>query len=981
MSTSVSKSRSPVERSYSSASSTTSSRRSGRRKRRRMKHTVMPLKKRPERNAVACDVHRVSNLDHEAMEQSSCFWVAKNVDNPSERSFKEDVFVNKDQDSSDEEMSYLDESRRSQTSGEFAHEFRTDTHETRTETHERFNEYNTDEKENNAKYANEKERTDGKYDEEKNDANYSEEKTFYGVRKGRVKDGNDVERVSSVSSPRNRSRVSSYSDDGQSGFSSEGTGMHVGWTSDVGVSSEQEYSVMTDEESEGGHKRTRRNSKEFYGYRKKDGERVEEEFPARKIRERKSNEENVVIATDVTVTKTTEAENFADNETGDLYETDKYKENAQIDREFYTKEEIEGSRYSEYNSSGVRPGLNARGDFESRYSETPRYKSPEQVDVGDFEPPINDQGEFVSRQYEPSGQNNRRTGGRFPPGKTSTPTGHVYPSSDTELVNFRSFDIDIEQQSDRSLPLGGHKTKTQYYSVEDLIRAAKEEEENLEKADSGSDGPEVPRGYGEYEKYEPPRETRMVDEPVHGSHEDHPDSGSQGDGPASDQPREEPRPNGMDYETSRVIPTSYDVKSQRPLLVSRREKDTDGQEKEDPRDGTVEGNVHSGRYGDSREFYGYRRAEVGNEYEDNNKETLGGEQYGKENDSNRPTEDNKVGSQNGKDVESDDEGEFEESKEFYGYRKPPKHEAEPQDDARQQYDEKKSSSHQSEDRKYEQTNEFYGYRTTKAGGQFPREGIPQYGQKRDNARPPNGDWGQNQEFYGYRQSETSNGFVRPEHEQQQTSDNTTTTHTFKESKQFYGYRTFGSSENISKKGRGGREGQTESREFYGYRTFGSSENISKGRGGREGQIESKEFYGYRTFGSSENVSRDPRGVRDGQIWEESKEFFGFRRRQVVDGQTHFAVSGHQDRPSSPFQRKMEGKPLYLESADHKNQSLETGSYEKRPYENETYDKRPPSNEQPYEGHPYAKQSPFEERPYEKQGTRNNHLRRSALMNV
>lgn len=237
-----------------------------------MKHTVMPLKKRPERNAVACDVHRVSNLDHEAMEQSSCFWVAKNVDSPSERSFKEDVFVNKDQDSSDEEMSFLDETRRSQTSGEFADEFRTDTRETR----ERFDERYTDEKENNAKYANEKEKTAGKYDEEKNDANYSEEKTFYAVRKGRMKDENDLERVSSVSSPRNRSRISSFSDDGQSGFSSEGTGMHVGWTSDVGVSSEHEYSVMTDEESEGGHKRTRRNSKEFYGYRKKEGQGVEE---------------------------------------------------------------------------------------------------------------------------------------------------------------------------------------------------------------------------------------------------------------------------------------------------------------------------------------------------------------------------------------------------------------------------------------------------------------------------------------------------------------------------------------------------------------------------------------------------------------------------------------------------------------------------------------------------------------------------------
>ena len=260
-----------MERSYSSASSTTSSRRSGRRKRRRMKHTVMPLKKRAGKHEVACDVHRVSNLDNEEMEQSACFWVAKNIDDPLERSFKEDVFVNKDQDSSDDEMSYLEDGRQSQNSGEFARELRKEMHESRTDsrydTKYSYAEktFDADEKENNAKYANE---------DEKTDANYSEEKTFYGVRKGKMKDGSQLERVSPIPSPRNRSRISSFSDDGQSGFSSEGTGMHVGWTSDVGVSSGPEYSAMTDEsDGEGGHKRTRRGSKEFYGYRKKDGEK------------------------------------------------------------------------------------------------------------------------------------------------------------------------------------------------------------------------------------------------------------------------------------------------------------------------------------------------------------------------------------------------------------------------------------------------------------------------------------------------------------------------------------------------------------------------------------------------------------------------------------------------------------------------------------------------------------------------------------
>ena len=236
-----------------------------------MKHTVMPLKKRAGKQEVACDVHRVSNLDNEEMEQSACFWVAKNIDDPLERSFKEDVFVNKDQDSSDDEMSYLEDGRQSQNSGEFAHELRKETNESRTDsrydTKYSYEEktFDADEKENNAKYANE---------DEKTDANYSEEKTFYGVRKSKMEDGSQLERVSPIPSPRNRSRISSFSDDGQSGFSSEGTGMHVGWTSDVGVSSGPEYSAMTDEsDGEGGHKRTRRGSKEFYGYRKKDGEK------------------------------------------------------------------------------------------------------------------------------------------------------------------------------------------------------------------------------------------------------------------------------------------------------------------------------------------------------------------------------------------------------------------------------------------------------------------------------------------------------------------------------------------------------------------------------------------------------------------------------------------------------------------------------------------------------------------------------------
>lgn len=155
-----------------------------------------------------------------------------------------------------------------------------------------------DEKENDAKYANEiknnakysnEDRFDEKYSNEreaqakypneaeigekyagKNDI-FSEEKTFYGVRKGRIDDSGDQNHTSPTPSPRSRSRLSSFSDDGRSGFSSEGTGMHVGWTSDVGVSSGPEYSGITDEESdgEGGRRGTIKGRKEVHEYGQK----------------------------------------------------------------------------------------------------------------------------------------------------------------------------------------------------------------------------------------------------------------------------------------------------------------------------------------------------------------------------------------------------------------------------------------------------------------------------------------------------------------------------------------------------------------------------------------------------------------------------------------------------------------------------------------------------------------------------------------
>jgi hypothetical protein len=692
------------------------------------------------------------------------------------------------------------------------------------------------------------------------------------------------------------------------------------------------------------------------------------EFPARKIRDKNDDEEGVVMATDVTATKTTEVESFEDN-----YYESKRKENVEIDREFYTKEEIESSRYTTYNGRNVPPGTNPREVFEPRVSEPRHYDPSEQVKDGEFDPPINAQGEFEPRisdpQYhEPSEHVPQGKEGFLPGAKTSTPTRHVHPSSDTELVNFRSFDVDVDRYSDRSLPLGGHKTKTQYYSVEDLIRASQEtnvetnietnvetnietkEETNTEmnmerkvetkvkKEDSGSDGPEVPR-VGEYEKYVPPRETRENEPVIRAVHAD----------------IQESQPDGIDNDQARVVPSSYNVNTQRPLLVPRTSKDSD--ENMSPRDKRPD--EHSGTYEDSKEFYGYRRSDVKNEYESKNKENVS-PRYGKQKDSDYPMKDEGMSQQYNRERDSgrstkdryehkstvtskvfdnqdqrrefpkdnreqpDDDRKFEESKEFYGYRQS-KTGAEPRDDVRQRYN--KTSGDQSKDGKWEETKEFYGFRTSKTASK--ENLLDEHG--KDSGRQPK--WEQNQEFYGYRESKTGNEFASPQDERSQTSGSTTKTRTVKES-----------------------------REFFGFRSFGSSENISK-------------------------------GGRDGQAWQESKEFFGFRRKQVVNGQGRFAEGRQQERPQSLQQRAVNGKPLYLQSADDKRREEwlkeskdvdmkdESGNnddtnrpYDKRPYEKQSYEKQPydkrPYEKQPYEKQPYEKQphekSPYDQRPYEKQ---------------
>ena len=638
------------------------------------------------------------------------------------------------------------------------------------------------------------------------------------------------------------------------------------------------------------------------------------EFPARKIRERDDDKDGVVIATDITTTKTTKVENNYENKN---YFEKRRPEDVEIDREYYSKEEIERSRHSVYNGRDFVPGIDPREEIEPQISD-PLHYEPLEMNGEDFDPPINDQGEFEPRirdpqYYEPS-EHIPEDEGPIPGVRPGTLTGHVHPSSDTELVNFRTFDIDVDRYSDRSLPLGGHKTKTQYYSVEDLIQSAKEEEMKQEKTDSGSDGPEVPR-VGEYEKYQPPRDTRVDDTEIRGPH-------------AVD---EEPQHDGIESEKPRISSGTYDVKTQRPLLVPRRDKESDKRAKDDlsPRGQRTEVNGHSGTYEESKDFYGYRRTDVRNEYENEKIQHLS-PRHSTNKDSGHPTRNETTSPRHGEDdsgrptrgkrddynrpdtgkefdnvnqqrqfspkdggVKADDEQTFEESKEFYGYRQSRTGD-EPRD-----VDDKRSND-QPKNTKWQETKEFYGYKTSKTGS---KENLLFDNEKQSGRQPK---WEENkEEFYGYRESKTGS----QQDLRYQTNGNTTTT--FKESREFYGFRSFGSSENISKKG------------------------------------------------------------RDGQTWEESKEFFGFRRKQVVDGQAHFAVSGHQERPRSPLQRKLDARPLYLESADDKRRkeySKDTrdereNNYDNRPYDNKPYENQP-SDKRPYKNQPYDKR-PHENQPHDK----------------
>ena len=615
-----------LERSYSSASSTTSSRRSGRRKRKRIKHTVMPLKKRPGRHEVPCDVHRVSNLDHEEMVQSACFWVAKNpVDEP-ERSFKEEVFVNKDEEEfSDEDASCSTEearqSRHTEESGS-----RADSHA-----------------------------LEGRH--------YTEEKTFYGLRKGKMSDGGDVERISPRPSSRNDSRLSSVSDDSQSGASSDGHGMLVGWTSDINNSSGPECSGITDEESEGekgggggeGIRRPRKDLRSINDKWEESIRRDEDETllqtssdsrsrDHRSVERRANHRQHIVVAKDVT--------SFESN----TFETERSHHNDSLDSgskdgDFpRTREQVpQEYRYQEHrpwehgphgsDSGGFYPGGEIqdsdRRDFDSRRS----YRGTEVRESEYFGYNRRDVQETSTVEHSFMNGRDVYPGGKAPGGyigepgqdrvespivessgydsnyltsaageplsgvRTSTPTRRELPSSDTEVV-LQNYDADGEQSSNRSLPVGHRKTTTKYYSVVELRRSTGTSDETADRGPNVSSAPRREDGVGsrgdDFEESETPAEREMRVGRESGSVE----SGN-----------------------TRIVATGYELNKQRPRYISRRgnEFDEDNKENVGPNETNGEGKEPRGtlserehlnreKWEEEMEFHGYRRHQADDKF-------------------------------------------------------------------------------------------------------------------------------------------------------------------------------------------------------------------------------------------------------------------------------------------------------------------------------------------------------------------------------
>ena len=619
-----------LERSYSSASSTTSSRRSGRRKRKRIKHTVMPLKKRPGRHEVPCDVHRVSNLDHEEMVQSACFWVAKNpVDEP-ERSFKEEVFVDKDEEElSDENVSYsTEEVRQSRHTEESAS--RADSHALE-------------------------------------DRHYTEEKTFYGLRKGKVSDGGDVERISPLPSSRNDSRLSSVSDDSPSGASSDGHGMLVGWTSDINNSSGPECSGVTEEEPEGekgggeGERRPRKDlrsindeweeSMEFSGYRRR---RVEDETSSdsrsrdrRSVERRDDHRQHVVVARDVTSfeSNTFETERShndsldSGSKDGDFPRTreqvpQEYGSLEHGSREhgphgsdsggFYPGGEIQDSdrRDSDsrrsYRGTEVREsehfGYNRRDVQETTTVEQHSFMNGRDVYPGGKAPGgyIGEPGQdrVESPILESSGYDgNYLTSAAGEPlsgVRTSTPTRRELPSSDTEVV-LQNYDADGEQSSNRSLPVGHRKTTTKYYSVEDLRRSTGTSDQT---ADRGPNISGAPRR-----------------EDVGSRADDLEESGT----PVEREMRVGRESGSIESGNTSVVAIGYELNKQRPRYVTRRtgnEVDEDNKENVGPNENNGETKERVGTLSSERErlnrekweeeveFHGYRRHQADDKFVD-----------------------------------------------------------------------------------------------------------------------------------------------------------------------------------------------------------------------------------------------------------------------------------------------------------------------------------------------------------------------------
>lgn len=719
-----------------------------------MKHTVMPLKKKPGRHEIACDVHRVSNLDQEEMVQSACFWVAKNPVDLADPSFKEEVFVNREEEFLDEDASYLIEK----------------VHQSR-----------------------QAEELNSRTDSPSSDARYTEEKTFYGVRKAKAYEETDVEPFSPLSSPRNQSRMSSLSDDSPSALSSEGTGMRVGWTSDINDSSGPEYAGITDEESEGdGSSRPPRRdlrlindeweeSMEFYGYRRRQasdkyihpasGElhsKPRSRDQPRRDLEPNGGQQQILAAQDITSFESNSHVSTYENEIpvyGSRNGFDNSHDSGHNGGVVYPGEENRDS------SPFVSNGQSVHQDGEIRESAQPRYNSREiywSEKTRDA-----DHSVLIRRDYYSGGKTpgdvgghhgrsvSRTVRGELLPGiRTSIPLRQEFPSSDTELVVQRSYEADVEQSSNYSLPVTLQKATTKFYSVDELRRSS-ETGPNEHVTDQGQSVSNVPRGNDRkpWKEYEPRRDVES------------PEDSLAKRGTLVEPERTDVQKRGNMELDSKIVATTYELYKQRPSYIPGTNKEFDKRDKEDVRlVGKYGEREEQGktlpdkddrsinyRWEESVDFYGYRRHQADGE----------GLPSAPNDSHDRPRlRDQRRGdleiSDGQRRLESKDVASFESDNGTNTFK-----EEKPRYRPRSDFDDR----HNSEQFRPSQSRDVYPGREFRGDYDkenvrpreeyFPRKDQPDARISRKEDRSINDRWEESMEFYGYRRRQTDDEYLRP----------------------------------------------------------------------------------------------------------------------------------------------------------------------------------------------------------------------------